>query len=265
MTPDKTLAKKELDEEQAALEKARAKLTKKDEGAIIQKAQELAKLQEEDDDDENVNLLPKVSLEDVPKKAKDYLLIQEKVENFEVFFRNCFTNEIIYTDLIFQLPNVPVEDLPYVRLLTVLFSQMGCAARDYKANLDYQQANLGGFGASLSLNLQAHDHAQFSPSFHIRGKALFRKTDKLFTLLREMATSIDFTDIPRLKEVILKHYTGLESGLAQNALKYAINKSASGLSVAATVAYDWYGLEYYWTIKKLARISTSMPKRWLQN
>src|SRR5262249_46021196 len=64
--------------------------------------------------------------------------------------------------------------------------------------------------------------------------------------------STDFTDKHRLKEVIQKHYTALESSLNQNAMRYAINLSASGLDIPSKIANEWYGLEYYWKIKEIA-------------
>ncbi len=74
---------------------------------------------------------------------------------------------------------------------------------------------------------------------------MHRKTPKLFTLLHEMATSPDFTDFLDLKKSILKHYTALESSLNQNALKYAVNFSASGLTTATKIADAWYGLDLF--------------------
>jgi Zn-dependent M16 (insulinase) family peptidase len=104
----------------------------------------------------------------------------------------------------------------------------------------------------MTFNLNAADHTQFKPSFYIRGKALHRKASKLFSILKDMATKIDFQDMPRLREVIMKHFTALQSSLQQSALRYAINLSASCLDVPSKIANDWYGLNYYWKIKEIA-------------
>jgi Zn-dependent M16 (insulinase) family peptidase len=194
-----------------------------------------------------------MTLEDVPYAARDYPLTQERVNQLTVFHHSCFTNEIVYADLNFALPDLPEKDLPYVRLFTVLLPQVGFGERDYSENLDYIQANTGGINASLAFNHQASDHMRFFPSFTVRGKALYRKVSKLFPLLKEMASVPVFTDVPRLKQIIMKHYTTLQSTLNQSSLKYAINLSASHLDVASKIVNAWYGLEYFWMVRDLAQ------------
>ena len=189
----------------------------------------------------------------MPKYARHYSLTDEQSGNLRVFHHDCFTNGIVYADLVFDLPEIKNEDLYLVRLFTTLLAQVGCGGRSYVQNLEYIQAHTGGVGASLTQNTQARNFLEFHPSLTIRGKALQRKVNKLFPLLREMAESADFTDIHRLKEIILKHYVGIESSLNQNALKYAINLSASQLSPAAWISNTWYGLEYFWKIREIAQ------------
>jgi presequence protease len=252
MIPDQELSAKELADEQAQLSAIKKNLSSKDASDIILKATELAAFQEKQQD-ADIDVLPKVTLADVPWASRVFSLNQEKIGSLEVYHHSCFTNEIVYADLVFDLPNIVEEDLPFVRLFTTLISQMGCGGRSYAENLEYIQANTGGVGASLALNLQASDHKKFLPTLCIRGKALHRKAEKLFTLIHELATSPDFNDTARLNEVIQKQYTGLQSSLNQNALKYAINLSASSLDVPSKIAHAWYGLEYFWKLKEIAQ------------
>lgn len=261
MIPDKNLGKIEADEERAILDEIQSNLSSEQIESILAKSAELEAYQNKEDNDEDINVLPKVSLNDVSPLPRDYPLKQEAIGNLTVFSHACFTNGIVYSDLVFNLPEIAEEDLPYLRLLTVILPQVGCADRDYKENLEYIQGNTGGVGATLSLNLQAADHNHFIPSLHIKGKALYRKADKLLTLLREMVTSTHFNDKERLKEIILKHYSGLQSSLTHSALKYAINLSSSRLHVSSKIANDLYGLNYFWKIRDLAdNFDTEVPK-----
>jgi len=252
LTPSKELAEKELQEEKATLAAIKEKLTPTEKQHIIDQAAKLVEFQEKQEE-ADFGILPTVTLKDVPHSPRTYPLIQEKAGLINVFHHNCFTNEIVYADLAFNLPPIPEEDLPYVRLLTTLLGQLGCGDRSYAKNLEYIQANTGGIGSYLSMNLQAKDHSQFYPALHIRSTALHRKSDKLFALMKETAVTIDFTDIGRLKEIILKQYTGLQSSLNQNALKYAINLSANGLDICCKISNKIYGLDYFWMMKRLAQ------------
>lgn len=252
MSPDKELEAKELIAERLKLDKIRASLSQTEVKEIINQAKELSIFQKKQEN-EDESVLPKVTLDDVPAYPRDYEITQERAGALDVFHHNCFTNEIVYADLHFPLPDLEEKHLPYVRLFSILLGQLGCGDRDYVENLQYIQANTGGVGSYLNLNLQAQDYNQFYPSISIKGRALRPKIGKLFPLLKDLADSTDFADVPRLKEIILKHYTTLESSINQNALKYAINQSASCLSVASKIVNDWYGIEYYWKIKDIAQ------------
>lgn len=252
MKPDPQQGERELQLEKDLLAKIKETLTPSQHQALVDQAVQLAEFQKKQEE-EDIEILPKVSLTDIPLSTKDYLLIQEKVGKLTAFHHNVFTNDIVYADLIFNLPDLEEKDLAYLRLFTLVLTQMGCDARSYQENLEYMQGNTGGIGAGMSLNLNATNHHQFSPTFHLRGKALHRKASKLFPLLQDIIATTQLDDLKRLKEVIFKHFTGMESRLNQSALKYAINLSASGLNVASTVANEFYGLNYFWKIRDIVK------------
>lgn len=250
MSPDPAMADREIAEEKQLLDQIKAQLSPQETQAIINKAEELAAFQKQQEEND-LDVLPCVTLSDVPLTAKNYHLTQEKAGNLTVFHHSVFTNDIVYADLVFNLPDIQEGDMAYLRLLMIVLTQMGCANRTYTENLDFIQAHTGGIGAGLSFNMQARDHHLFSPTFHLRGKALHRKMPKLFTLMQETLLEAKLSDLHRLKEVIVKHYTALESRLNQSALKYAINLSASSLNVPSKIANDLYGLNYYWKLREI--------------
>lgn len=251
MVPSKELANQEFMEEKRELEAIKEKLTSEQKKKLIAQAQELIVFQKKQES-ADLDILPKVSIDDIPKFSRTYKLEEEKIGKINVFYHQCFTNEITYVDLVFNLPELPEKDLPYARMLTTLIGQLGCGGRSYEQNLEYIQANTGGVGAFLSMNTQAQDYHHFFPSLVIRGKALDRKSSQFFKLMEELSSSIDFTNIERLKEIIMKQYTALESSINQNALKYALNLGSAGLDLHSKIINDLYGLEYFWMIKRLA-------------
>lgn len=263
LIPDKTVAAKELEEEKAALASLKENLTPQQTQKIISKAAELTAFQKKQEEID-LDILPTLTLEDVPHSPKVFALQHESFDNLNVYHHNCFTNEIVYVDLVFELPEIAEEDLSYARLLTTLVSQMGCNGRNYVENLEYIQANTGGVGAAFSFNLRSEDSNKFAPTLNIKGKALHRKTSKLFSLLGEMVFDVNLNDRDRLKEIIYKQYIALQSTLSQSSLKYAINLSATGLDIPAKIGNYWYGLEYFWTIEKLAKDFDAQAE-WLIN
>ena len=252
MRPDEKMGEKETLKEKKLLEEIKSSLSDKQKEELVKQASALETFQHQQEE-EDIECLPKIELKDIPLSAKNYPLSQEKVGVLDVFHHNVFTNNLVYADLIFNLPKLHEKDLAYLRLLTVVLTQVGCGGRSYEENLEYIQAHTGGIGAGISLNLQAHQHSLCHPTFHLRGKALHRKVPKLFALLQETVTSAKIDDVGRLKEILLKHFTAIESQINQSALKYAINLSASGLNVPSKIANSLYGLDYYWSLREIVK------------
>jgi presequence protease len=252
MRPDKSLTAKESKEEEETLKKIKGGLSKSQIAQLIKLAADLSQFQK-DQEECDISVLPKILVKDIPLFSREYALHQEKLGPLQIYHHPVFTNDIIYANLTWDLPDLPVEDLPFLTLLTIVLTQIGSNGRNYKENLEYIQGHTGGIGAGVSLNIQANNSTQYRPTFHLKGKALHRKANKLFPLIIDTLLTPDFTDTARLKEILTKHFSGLESQLTQNSLKYAVNLSASGISSAASMANQLYGLPYFWKIQQLMK------------
>lgn len=251
MVPDHHLGKEEALEEEEYLLKAAAGLSEKDREHLVEEAAKLQAFQE-DQEDQDDDTLPIVSIDDIPKKTKEIRLDILADRNLQVFYHEGFTNEIAYVDYAVPLTNLSEEELPYMRLLTSLFGQLGCGKRSFMDVLSFMHAHTGGAGASTPLYYHVSDLDSPTLQFCLRGKALNRNVGKLCELLRDMATGVNLHDKARLKEIILKQWTSLQSTLTQSSMRYAGNLAVSGLHPSGKIGYEWYGLGYYHFIKSIA-------------
>ncbi|MES2198545.1 MAG: insulinase family protein [Chlamydiota bacterium] len=244
MHPDKELGNKESLEEKALLERKKKALSEKEIQDLIKQSSELEKIQEKEED-QDLSCLPKVTLQDVPVLTRDFPLIKEIKPSLEIFHHDCFTNHIVYADLIFDLPNITDEEIPYLQLLLSILPELGAKNRSYKENLDYMQAHTGGVGVGASLHVQTKDRTLFKPALSIRGRALERKADKLFPLMEDILVAPDLKDVKRITDLIKQLHTSLENRVSKNALRYAIQLSLSGYGQASHFAHGCFGLRYY--------------------
>jgi Zn-dependent M16 (insulinase) family peptidase len=250
--PDPHLEKEERAEEEKRLLAIQAHLDEKKKREISKQTAELAAYQEEVEN-QSLDCLPKVTLHDVPLHARDFPLSELSLPSMSVLHHACFTNQILYADLVFDLPDLPLEQFPLFSLFVRLLPELGCGGRSYAENLAYQQAYVGEFEASFSLHVTHEDPNVCNPSFSIRGKALRRNSEKLFDLLVDVVLSTDFNDRERIQEWLLQHATELESQLTKNALNYAIQTSLSGFSTASLVFDLCHGLPYYRAVLRWAK------------
>ncbi len=251
MLPDPKLAAEELKQEERSLEKIKKSLTPTEVEAILSQTKALEKYQKETET-QDIACLPKVGLEDVPILVRNFALKEEQKGNFNLFHHECFTNHILYADLVFDMPHIDKEDLFYLQLFSVLLPEVGCGKRKYKENLEYIHAYTGGIGASSSLHVQANDPHTMNPCFTLRGKALHRNAQQLFTLLKETATSCRFDEKKRIQELISQLHNSLQTRLTKNALRYAIQLSLSSLCTPSSINNKWHGLEFYKFIQTLS-------------
>jgi Zn-dependent M16 (insulinase) family peptidase len=248
LKPDPHLNQEESEEEQKRLAKIRASLTPAQEKELQHQSEKLAKYQAEAEH-QSLDCLPKVTLKDVPPHARDFALIDKGT----ALHHACFTNQILYTDLIFELPDLKKEELPLLSLFAKLLPELGCGKRDYAETLAYQQAYIGGFDASLALHVTQANPDVCRPAFSLRGKALYRNAEKLFRLFADFVMSPDFNDHERIQEWLLQHATELQERVTKSSMNFAIQTSLSGLSLPSFVYDQWHGVPYYQAILKWAK------------
>ncbi len=260
MTPDKTLLAKEQEEEKKCLQEIQSKLSEIQIQNIQNKTKELAHYQKAAEK-QCIECLPKISVDAIPPQVRSFTLQEQQCRNLHVFHHEGFTNHIVYADLIFDFATISEDDLPYVQLMLSLLGEVGVGARDYKANLEYIQTHTGGLSASSALYVQTTAPYQMRPCLILKGKALARKADKLFSLLAEISTSLRFDEKKRIKDLLAQLYTALQNKLNRNALRYAIQHALSGFSTPSHISEAWNGLSYYYTIKELlSDLESNLPK-----
>ena len=260
MTPDKELQKQEDLEEKATLEKQAKALTASQKETIIQEALELESFQEKSKH-QSLDCLPKLSLSDIPKKPIDIPFKIEKVGDLSIFHTDCFTNHIIYADLLFELPNFTKNDLLYVQLFTSLLTELGTGNRPYTDVLEDIQGTTGGIGAYHIISPQYENRDHLKPAFGIRGKALSRNCDKLFTLMQDFIISPRVDEKKRIKELILQIYHSLQNHVMKSPLSFAVKMSLSSFSHYGTIQEIWGGITFYYFLETLAKnIDTNLEE-----
>lgn len=243
LKPDAELALEEAKEEQTRLEAIQSKLSTEERENILKQMKMLKEYQEEIEH-QSLECLPKVTLKDVPKETKDFPLIQ----NGNVFYHKCFTNQILYADLIFDLPEIREEELPLLSFLSEIIPELGSGERNYEETLAYQQSYIGSFDTALSLHVSRGNSDLCLPAFSLRGKVLERNAGKLFQLFMDTINKVDFSDTDRVRECLHQHATELANRLPRAAMSYAIQTSLSGNSISSYLHNQWHGLPYFQSV-----------------
>jgi Zn-dependent M16 (insulinase) family peptidase len=246
MRPDPQLTSQELQKEKQDLKDLKKHLSQEEMEAIVDQAKKLAQYQQEEEE-QSIECLPKVEISDIPAEVKDFVLKRKG----NVVYHPCFTNQIVYADLVFDLPEITEADFPYVQILSSFLSELGAGKRNYVENLEYLQAYTAGVMGGFSLNPHVDNVQELSPFLMIRGKALNRHASSLFSVMKEMVTSFRLDEKRRIEELMLQMYANLENRLNRNALRYANQLALSGFSSVGKVNYLCHGLSFFKTVQEI--------------
>ncbi|MBI5273673.1 MAG: hypothetical protein HY860_01300, partial [Chlamydiales bacterium] len=244
-SPDKTLAQRELEEEKAKLKQISTRLSEKEKKQILKEQKQLKKFQETDEGEEVMNCLPKLTLNDIPLKTKDFSLLHEKTNDLDVYYHDCFTNDFIYVDINYPLGHVETKQLPYLQLFVSILTELGAKKRSYVDNLSLIQQYTGGISTGLSLHGNGNIFDEFYPEFSIKGKCLKRNQVHLAKLMRDFLCDIRLDEKDRIKELILQMYTHMQSRMNKAAMSYATKYALSSFSKLGSLKNALTGIEYY--------------------
>lgn len=250
MRPDKSLLEREKKDEEEKANAIAAKLSKDEISSIIAESIALEAYQEEEG---NVDILPKVSLGDVKREGKEFALKQHDLDTFTLFYHPNFTNGILYADLLFPLPKLSEDELFTLRLFSFFLPQIGSGGRNYKEQLDYLFQYTAGLGVDIELAPQAEEPSKLKPRLILRGKALEKNSERLLNIFYDLITSAQFNDPERLKEILTQYFEELQESLETSSLRFAMLYASSAVSLPGKINNELYGLNFYWKLEKLMK------------
>jgi len=255
MTPDTGLSKAKEKAEADKLAEIKAKLSDEEKQQIINQAAALEKRQNEIDD---ISILPKVGLEDVPAKMQIPTGSSTDMDDSQLAFFEQGTNGLIYQQIIVDLPELETELVNLLPLYTYCLTELGCGDKDYLQSQAWQDAVSGGVGAYTTVRGSVDDEQDIKGHFVFSGKALARNHQSLNELMSEMLESARFDELERIRELVSQKRARREQSVTGQGHSLAMTAASSGMSPAAELSHRLSGLQ---GIKRLKDIDDSLDSK----
>jgi Zn-dependent M16 (insulinase) family peptidase len=241
LVPDAQKSAKEAEAEKARLAEIGAKLTEAQKAEIIAQTEALNIRQDTPDD---LNLLPKVGLEDVPAELQIVQgQLREIISNGMDMPLNLYhagTNGIYYQQVLIQVPNDIVQS-PYFNLLSILMGEVGAGQYGYLELQQLQTAVSGGLGMGASLRSKADDKNQISAWMTLTTKSLVNNFEAI-KLLKLAFEQLRFDEKDRIIELLQQRKTRWQSRLSGSGHSYAMQIASRNHSALALRDYNNTGL-----------------------
>ena len=256
MPPDRTLAEQREAAEKERLSILQNKLTKLEKKAIIDQAVALRNRQEAS---ENINLLPKVGIEDIPSQIyySEKMVLPKKAVPITAY--QAGTNGLVYQQAILPIPSFEEQFIDLIPLYTALVTQLGVGNRSYQETQQWQASVVGNYSASAAVRPDKSDLTMLRGHLCFVVKGLVKNEIPMTEFFKESIYNVRFSELSRIKELVSQIKSQKEASVVSNGHLLAMASAASGLSSSAHLHQRWNGLTSVSHIKELDRL-ISNPK-----
>ncbi|WP_167615604.1 insulinase family protein [Maribellus sediminis] len=220
-------------------------LSKEDKEKLIAETNELIEHQKREDTPEALATIPMLERSDISPDVEWFSVDEKEVDGIDVLHHNAFTNDILYSNLYFDVRVVPQELIPYAKLLSSLLGKLNTENYSYGELDNALNIQTGGFSTYLTEYLEGHADDHMLPKFVVYSKATTQKADKMFELTDEIIKNSKLDDTERLNELISRHQARIDSDIKNNGLNYAMTRLRSYYSQMGMYSEKTGGLDYY--------------------
>lgn len=196
---------------------------------LIEDTKRLAAYQEAPSSKEDLDKIPRLERTDMRKEALPFANEKHYIGDTMVMHHDIFSNGIIYLALLFDMQDIPEEDIPYIGILKSVLGYVDTAGYSYADFANEVNFHTGGVSSTMGLYPSIHDKDEVKVMFEIRTKALVNKLPDARKLVEEMMLTSNFKDTKRLQEVLSELKSRLQMTL-----------SSAGHSVASARAMSYF-------------------------
>jgi len=247
LVPDKLMEQKEAKRVEEKLNRIKSTMNSDRLDKIIENAKTLKKFQESIED---VSSLPTLEIEDIPISIQKV----NETAGTEKMPAVCYeqpTSGIFYLSAASGTELIKKELIPLVPFFCFAIPKIGTAVRDYSDMARRIDAYTGGIGLSANARTSFDETGGLKPFVSFNGKSLVRNQAKMFDIIEELLFKHNFSDLSRLKSLLLEFKAGLESAVIQNGHRLAISAASRNLSPASALSEIWGGIHQLKAIKDI--------------
>ncbi len=230
----------------------KASLTEEQIDELIGDTQALIEYQKQEDTPEALASIPMLERSDISSEVEWFDVKKQEVAGIDVVQYDEFTNDILYSNLYFDVRVLPAELISYAKLLSSVMGKLNTENYSFGDLDNALNINTGGFSTYLTTYLEDQSNENILPKFAVYSKATSEKAGKMFELVNEVINHSKINDPERLKELITRHHARVDSDIKNNGLNYAMTRLTSYYSKSGMYNEKIQGLDYYRFISDLA-------------
>ena len=248
LTPDAELNQRKEQAELSRLQSINESLSDNQKQQIIELAAALKERQAQEDDE---SILPKVTLDDVPKSGMEVHPDSTSINNTSIHRYSAGTNGLVYQQAIFTIPDLPEQLVSLLPIYSNVVTELGIGDLTYLDTQRLQASVSGGFSAFSSIRGSVDDEHAINSYFTFSAKALNRNHNELTKLMAKTLAEVRFDEHSRMQELIAQIVMHNEQRVTGNGHVLAMAAASAGNCASAKLHHQLNGLAGQQTIKAL--------------
>lgn len=247
LSPDASISSRRTQAEKSRLAMIKASLSEAQKQDIIEQSVALQKRQSQEDD---MSILPKVGLEDVPAELPSY-----PSSLLEASLPICFypqgTNGLAYEQLIIDLPLLSEDEIKALPIFSYVLTELGVADKSYVEMQAEQVKTCGGLGAYTSIRPTLENKQDVRAYFVLSSKAIVSKFAEMSVLLKNTFMQVKFDETNRIKELVAQRRARREQSVTGQGHSLAMLAASSGVNGFNHQQELWGGISGIKALKQL--------------
>jgi Zn-dependent M16 (insulinase) family peptidase len=249
LLPDANLNQRLRDEERDRLAALKHSLSQAEKIQIIDQAKAL---QARQDQEEPLELLPKVGLADIASSTdapKGQL--RQLAQGLNLTDYEAGTNGLTYHQIVLDVPRLPANLVRLLPIYTNLITEVGSADRDYMATQHLQHGQTGGISAYTSVRGDINNPERLLAHLTLSSRTLNPKSAAMISLLKETLLQPRFDEKSRVREIIKQMRVRRQGGITGSGHTLAMTAASSHVRLVSRLNHELTGLAGIEQLKQL--------------
>ena len=253
LLPDPEMAESANRRERERLETIRATMGENEQSAVRNIAEELRAEQSRSDDPEALALIPRLSLDDLPRRNQIIPIESYERDEARTLLHDLDTSGLLYLDLGFDLCRLPERLLPYVPLFGRALLEMGTETSSYVALTKRIARKTGGIEPETFAAPCLLPETPCVSKLFLRCKATVERSEELFKILLEILMLSRMDDKDRFRQMVLEAKARAEHSLIPAGHRAVASRLRAGMHEAGLTNELMHGVTNLFFLRELAK------------
>ncbi len=250
--PDPAQSEREQRKEESLLKQVEKNLSAGEKQALVADNSKLLDYQNTPDGLEDLKKVPLLNIQDLPEEVE--IIPTSRVDSgggVPCYFHELSTRGIVYLDLVFSTRGLDKQESLLLPLLGRALCGCGLEGIPYGEVARTLALYSGGFTAGLDAGSVVGGE-EVREQIIFRLKTLNGKLAPALKTVKDLLLGADFSDLDRLKDILLNQRNALKASLIPAGHRYAALRAGSRISRAMMVEEEWQGITQLLHLTELA-------------